>query len=214
MRKGVRLGGGRRAGGRRARAGGHSRAVRYRIGPGGGTSKINMINLSLSGVCLIIIGTTLTALFASSVGSAVAMVAMGGVTVQPDGTTMHGLTVVGLQQQQNPQLQQMMSALFQQMQDPQVQQQQREMMQDPQFQQMWSSLAQQMQDPQFQQTLSQQQEEIMSNPQFQQMMQQQQQAMMSNPQYQQLMSNLAQQNPQFQQMMSSMGQQRYGPHLL
>eukprot|EP00058_Branchiostoma_floridae_P013751 XP_002599239.1 hypothetical protein BRAFLDRAFT_64411 [Branchiostoma floridae] len=91
---------------------------------------------------------------------------VGGVTVQSDGTTMHGLTVVGLQQQQNPQLQQMMSALFQQMQDPQVQQQQREMMANPQYQQMMANLAQQ-------------------NPQLQQAM--------SSPQYQEMMSNLGQQ---------------------
>ncbi|XP_035695419.1 mediator of RNA polymerase II transcription subunit 15-like isoform X4 [Branchiostoma floridae] len=93
---------------------------------------------------------------------------VGGVTVQSDGTTMHGLTVVGLQQQQqNPQLQQMMSALFQQIQDPQVQQQQREMMANPQYQQMMANLAQQ-------------------NPQLQQAM--------SSPQYQEMMSNLGQQS--------------------
>ncbi|XP_035695417.1 mediator of RNA polymerase II transcription subunit 15-like isoform X2 [Branchiostoma floridae] len=91
-----------------------------------------------------------------------------GVTVQSDGTTMHGLTVLGLQQQQqNPQLQQMMSALFQQLQDPQVQQQQREMMASPQYQQMMANLAQQ-------------------NPQLQQAM--------SSPQYQEMMSNLGQQS--------------------
>ncbi|CAH1273909.1 Hypp5226 [Branchiostoma lanceolatum] len=76
---------------------------------------------------------------------------VGGVTVQSDGSTMHGLTVVGLQlqqqHQQNPQLLQMFSALSQQMQDPQyrqtVQQQQQEMMASPQYQEMMSSLGQQ-----------------------------------------------------------------------
>eukprot|EP00058_Branchiostoma_floridae_P013752 XP_002599240.1 hypothetical protein BRAFLDRAFT_117383 [Branchiostoma floridae] len=105
---------------------------------------------------------------------------VGGVTVQSDGTTMHGLTVVGVQQQQNPQLQQMMSALFQQLQDPQIQQQQREMMANPQFQQ--------------------QQREMMANPQYQQMMASLAQ---QNPQFQQAMSS-----PQYQEMMSNLGQQR------
>ncbi|XP_019643300.1 PREDICTED: TOX high mobility group box family member 3-like isoform X1 [Branchiostoma belcheri] len=88
---------------------------------------------------------------------------VGGLTVQQDGTTMHGLTVVGLQQQQqqqqqlqqlqqNPQLQQMMATLLnQQMQNPQFRQQHQDMMSNPQYQQVMSNLAQQ--NPQLQETM-------------------------------------------------------------